>query len=76
MKVYGVEITAEQIAAADAVIFNGSGVRCEEVAIALHGAGVKAWGPAYRAADRILQKHRKSGRIYYSKELKCWLESE
>jgi hypothetical protein len=62
MKVYGVEITEEQIAAGIAAMAGDFTIL--KVQIALQRAGVPRDGAvASRAADRLLQRERKAGRI-------------
>ena len=61
MKVHGTEITAEQIAAGDAAMTGD--FKLSDVRGALLRAGVGHGAVADRAADRLLQKARKAGRI-------------
>jgi hypothetical protein len=62
MKVYGTEITDEQIAAALAAM-RGT-FTMHTVTVALIRAGARSDGPvAGRAVDRLLQRERKAGRI-------------
>lgn len=63
MKTYGVEITAEQLAAGRAAM-TGT-FRMHDVTAALARAGVPA-RPDYlagRTADKLLQRERRAGRI-------------
>jgi hypothetical protein len=61
MRVLGTEITDEQIAAGVAAMRGH--FRMADVFGALQRAGVKGTGVADRAADRLLQRERKAGRI-------------
>lgn len=65
MKVYGIDVTEDQIQAAERVIFSGKKFTALTVTFALERSGVKDGAPAYRAADRLLQKHRKAGVIAF-----------
>ena len=61
MKVYDIEITAEQIAAA--VNAMRGEFRMNDVVVAIIRAGVPQGHVASRAVDRLLQRERRAGRI-------------
>jgi hypothetical protein len=62
VKVYGEQIRDEQISAALAAMVGE--FRCSDIENALVRAGVREPGAvAMRAADRLLQRERKAGRI-------------
>lgn len=75
MKVYGVEITAEQEAAAMAAM-RGT-FTMHSVIVALVCAGVTNDGAvAGRAVDRLLQRERKAGRVKVNPDNKReWIAS-
>lgn len=61
MKVKGVEITEQQLAAMLQAM--GERFRAADVMAAAEAAGVQKGEVAMRAADRLLQKQRKAGKI-------------
>lgn len=82
MKIYGIEITPQQIEAAESRMRKGN-FYSYEIDRALQLSGVPDRGPkrsplsppefvAMRAADRLIQKHRKLGNIRYVKGAGFW----
>lgn len=62
MKVKGIEISEEQIAAMLKVM-GGKRWRASDITVAAEAAGVTPGGVAMRAADRLIQQQRKARKI-------------
>lgn len=71
MKVYGHEIKKEWIDSVFIDVTSGTNFTTREVELRLFSLGAHK-DACYRAADRIVQKWKNEGKIFYDKGNQCW----
>jgi len=71
MKVYGHKIEKDWIDTVFQDVTSQANFTAKEVELRLFSIGVRK-DICYRAADRVIQKWRKDGKIFYDKGNQCW----